>query len=188
MFTKKYEWKDTAWHYYWWEWSYRILWLTPPYRPSICPYFWRSVLFAPLFFYPVGIVLRVVAAPVQLIIRFMNWLWHFFPQRPPKPRVWKQPFSEKHPKLARVGRAVDRQFEKVFITLWLLLAGSGLIFVFVKSPISTLIGIGLFGAIFGLVALGCWVFDTPAAHMTADFLRAKKEKYCPFVNIIRTRS
>jgi hypothetical protein len=75
-----------------------------------------------------------------------------------------------------------------FMSAVVILALIMLIACFLKSPMATLLGIVAVVGIVGLIILLFWATDTDTAHMVGDFIKAKKGKYCPFVNVIRTRS
>lgn len=178
--------RERSWHHHFWRGSYRILWLTPPERFSICPYFWRVVLFAPLFFYPLGVIGRIAAAPFQLI----GWVIRRISDLRPTRTKTEQPATVSSVQRSSSSR-IHRRIYSAALVLYLGTMGAMAIIFAITQPLKFFLMVGAVAAmVIAVMAVflllrGCHALArSDSSRLVRDFLRAKKERLCPFVEVI----
>lgn len=176
-----------------WRSTYAIFGAEPPCRFSICPYFWRIVLWSWLVFWPLGVlfhVIRILGWIIKQPFRLLWWLWRLaFPRRPYSiesmdRRPFRPPFRQRHPTVAKLGSGIG-------VTLYLLavlFAVITFVIAIIQKPALLLVMVCVaFGlAIIVFVAIGIRLaFQSQTAHLFGSFLKAKKLKICPYVTVKR---
>lgn len=174
-----------------WRSTYAIFGADPPTRFSICPYFWRIVLWSWLIFWPLGALFYLAWAAgwvVKQPFRPVRWLWKLacsrrrgsFTKDVQQPDV--RPFKYRHPTVTKIGNGLG--YTLIAIGVMVVLAVCITAIVQKSLLLLVIVCIVLIYAVaIGSVLCIRLALDSDTAHVFGAFLKAKRSKLCPYVTV-----